>query len=147
VTFSVISSKVSNKEEVVNPDWCSELQSMFTNPEGNYTYVGELNVKIAEKLQELKNVPQKGIIGSLVKKRIVENILETEVTLHSYGYIQAIKPIMRLANKQVDDLRKIANINFLEIFNGLGWAGRHYVPRFLRGKSNIAYNFQQSKTS
>src|SRR5690606_18524506 len=45
VNFSVISSKVSTKEGVVNPDLCSELQALFTNPYGNYTYVGELNVK------------------------------------------------------------------------------------------------------
>jgi len=147
VNFSIISSKLPTPDQVEKSDLFSEMQSMFSNADGNYTYVGELNIKIAEKLQELKNVPQKGIIGSLLKQRILENILETEIMLHRYGYMKAIKPIVTLANKQVDDLKKIANMNFLEIINGFGFVGRQYLPRFLRGKSHMAFSFQQSKTS
>lgn len=145
VKFSIISTNVSNVENVENSDLISGLKTMFTNSSGNYRYVGQLNLKIAEKLIELKNVPQKGIVGNLLKKRIIENILETEIAMHSYGYIKAIQPILSIANKQIDDLKRISNLNISEVLYGVGQAGRQYLPRFLKGKYHLA--FQHSKTS
>ncbi|MDR7210829.1 hypothetical protein [Flavobacterium piscis] len=147
VKFSIISSNVSNLENVENSDLFAGLNTIFTNPSGNYRYVGQLNLKIAEKLLELKNVPQKGIVGNLVKKRILESILGTEMALHSYGYMKAIQPILTLANKQIDDLKRISNLNIAEVIYGVGQARRHYLPRLLKGKHHLAFSFHHSKTS
>lgn len=147
VKFSIVSSNVTNLENVENSDLFSGLKTMFTNPSGNYRYVGQLNLKIAEQIKEFKNVPQKGIVGNLVKKRILENILETEILQHSYGYVKAIQPILTLANKQLDEFKRISNLNISEILYGVGQAGRHYLPRFLKGKYHLAFSFQHSKTS
>ena len=142
VKFSIISSTISNTEDT---DLISGLKSMFAKSSDNYRYVGQMNLKIAEKLLELNNVPQKGIVGNLLKKRIIENILETEIALHSYGYIKTIKPILTIANKQIDDLKRISNLNFSEVLYGVGQAGRQYLPRFLKGKYHLAFSFNTQK--
>lgn len=147
VKFTIISSNVSKLENAENVELFADLKAMFTNTSGNYRYVGQLNSKIAEKLEEFKNVPQKGIVGNLLKKRILENILETEITMHSYGYVKAIQPILTIANKQIDEFKRISNMNFLEVLYGVGQAGRHYLPRLLKGKYHLAFSFQHSKTS
>ncbi|MEO7976963.1 hypothetical protein [Flavobacterium sp.] len=144
VKFSIISSNVASLQNVEDSNLFSDLKEMFAKSSDNYRYVGPLNLKIAEKLEEFKNVPQKGIVGNLLKKRILENILETEIILHSYGYIRAIQPIIALANKQIDDLKRISNLNISEVLYGVGQAGRH-LPRLLKGKYHLAFSFNTLK--
>jgi hypothetical protein len=144
VKFSIISSNVASLQTNEESSLFSDLKEMFAKSSDNYRYVGPLNVKIAEKFEEFRNVPQKGLVGNLLKKRILENILETEIMLHSYGYIRAIQPIIALANKQIDDLKRISNLNISEVLYGVGQAGRH-LPRLLKGKYHLAFSFNTLK--
>lgn len=144
VKFTIISSNVGNLQNIEDSNLFFGLKEIFAKSSYNYRYVGPLNLKIAEKLEEFKNVPQKGLVGSLLKKRILENILETEIILHSYGYIRAIQPIIALANKQIHDLKRISNMNISDVLYGVGQAGRH-LPRLLKGKYHLAFGFNTLK--
>lgn len=137
VKFSIISSNVSTVE---NTGLFSDLKKMFTNPSGKYINVGQSNLGIIQKINEFRSVPQKGIVGDLVRKRILENILETEYMLHSYGYIKAIQPILNLATKQIDEFKRISNLNIVEAFYGMKHVGSHYLPRFLKEKYHLAFS-------
>lgn len=138
VKFSVISSNVSTVEE--NKGLFSDLKTMFTNPSGKYIHVGQSNLGIIEKINEFRSVPQKGIVGDLVRKRILENILETEYMLHSYGYIKAIQPILNLATKQIDEFKRISNLNILDAFYGMKHVGSYHLPRLLKEKYLLAFS-------
>lgn len=137
VKFSIISGNVSTVE---NTGLFSDLKTMFTNPSGKYIHVDQSNLGIIEKINEFRKVPQKGIVGDLVRKRILENILETEYMLHSYGYIKAIQPILNLATKQIDEFKRISNLNILEAFYGMKHVGSHYLPRLLKEKYLLAFS-------
>ncbi|MEO8238145.1 MAG: hypothetical protein ABI793_01295 [Flavobacterium sp.] len=137
VKFSLISNNVSTAEDA---GLSSDLKIMFTNPSGKYIHVGPTNGGITEKINEFTKVPQKGIVGNLVRKRILENILEIEHMQHSYGYVKAIQPILNLATKQLEEFKRISNLNILETFYGMRNAGRYYLPRFLKQKYHLTFS-------
>lgn len=140
VKFSMIYNNTYNSEMSENSSLFLDLKNVFNSKSGNYIYVGQQNSKIAEKIKEFNAVPQKGVVKNLLKNRILESILEIELDQHTYGYVKSIKPIISLANKQMEELKRISNLNVLEIFSGAGLAGRNYFPRLLKEKYHLSFN-------
>ena len=140
VKFSMIYNNTYNSEMSENRSLFLDLKNVFNSKSGNYIYVGQQNSKIAEKIKEFNAVPQKGVVKNLLKNRILESILEIELDQHTYGYVKSIKPIISLANKQMEELKRISNLNVLEIFSGAGLAGRNYFPRLLKEKYHLSFN-------
>lgn len=105
----------------------SQIKQRFTNDSGNYIYVGKQNPRIAEKLSEYKNVPQKGIVGELLKKSIVNTILELEVEQHSFNYLKTFDPVVNIAIRQINEIKRIS-----EVITAASYAGRHYLPKLFR---------------
>ncbi|APQ18161.1 helix-turn-helix domain-containing protein [Maribacter hydrothermalis] len=62
-----------------------KLQNLFykENISENYIYIGSYNLKIAEKIQQLAAVSQKGIVRSLMIESLVQMILALEIEQHS----------------------------------------------------------------
>ncbi len=135
VQFSLIGMPtVASKEETV--ELVSQLKKRFTQESGQYLYIGSKNLKIAEKLEELKNIPQKGIVRSLLQKSILSSILELEVAQHSYNYMNTFEPILNLATRQINEIKRISNINIAEVLNA---ASRNYLPRIFKEKYHLSY--------
>lgn len=140
VRFSMICNNTYKAEMSENSTLFLDLKKVFNSNSGNYIYVGQQNLKIAEKIKEFNTVPQKGIVKNLLKNRILESILEIELNQHTYGYAKSIKPIVSLANKQMEELKRISTINVLEIFSGAGPVSRNYMLRMFKEKYHLAFN-------
>jgi len=145
VKFSMICSNIHNAE---HKSLFSDLNKIFCKNKGNYIYTGQQNFKIAEKIREFNTVPQKGVVKNLLKQRILESILEIELDQHTYGYVKGIKPIMTLANKQIKELKRISSFSVVDLFSGVGLAGRTYFPRLIKEKYSLSFvNNHTIKTS
>jgi hypothetical protein len=116
----------------------SQLKKRFTTDSGQFLYIGTKNQKIAEKLQELHNIPQKGIVKNLLQKSILNSILEIEIAQHSYNYIKTFEPIMNLANRQINEIKRISNLNFADVISA-GLASRNYLPRIFKEKYHFSF--------
>lgn len=144
VQVSMICSNTDNSEMSETSKLFLDLNKVFNSKSGNYIHVGQQNFKIAEKIKEFNTVPQKGIVKNLLKNRILESILEIEVNQHTYGYAKKIKPIVNLANKQIEELKSISSLNVLEFVSGVGLAGRNYFLRLLKEKHHLSFNINHT---
>lgn len=100
-----------------NAELISQVKQRFTNDSGNYIYIGKGNSKISEKIQEYKSVPQKGIVGTLLKKSILKNIVEIEVEQHSFNYLKTFDPVVNMAIRQMNEIKRISTMNFSELLS------------------------------
>ncbi|OMQ13719.1 hypothetical protein [[Flexibacter] sp. ATCC 35103] len=139
IQFSLIGVPTVISTEDENFEMISQLKTRFMNQSGNYVYTGAENLKIVEKWQELKALPQQGIVRNLLKKVILEEIVDMEIAQHSYNYIKTFEPILNLATKQINEIKRISNINISDVINAAGLAGRHYLPRIFKEKYHLSY--------
>ncbi len=139
IQFSLVGMPTiaSAKEESI--EMVSQLKKRFTTESGQYLYIGTKNHKIAEKLQELSKISQKGIVRTLLQRSLLNSILEIEIAQHSYNYMTTFDPIMNLANRQISEIRRISNINFVEVLAAAGLAGRNYIPRIFKEKYHFSF--------
>ncbi|WP_343618002.1 hypothetical protein [Flavobacterium sp.] len=119
--------------ESKNTELVSQIRQRFTNDSGNYIYVGKGNPKINEKLQEYNAVPNKGNKGALLRKNILNNIVEMEIEQHSFNYLKTFTPVINIARKQIDEIKKLSTMNFAEVVAAAGYAGRN-LPKLLKSK-------------
>ncbi|KQB37086.1 hypothetical protein [Flavobacterium aquidurense] len=138
IQFSLIGVPTISTEDE-NFEMIAQLKRRFMNQSGNYIYTGSENLKIAEKWLELKALPQQGIVKNLLKKVILKEIVEMEIAQHSYNYIKTFEPIVNLATKQINEIKRISNINISDVINAAGLAGRHYLPRIFKEKYHLSY--------
>ena len=137
IEFSLIIMPLTASVKRENFELISQLKRMFTNESGNYIYIGHQNPKITEKLRELKTIPQKGAVRSLLQKSIMSSILELEIAQHSYNYATMIAPIMHMATRQIDEIKRISHINFSEVLHSIGFGSKSYIPRLLKEKYHV----------
>jgi hypothetical protein len=139
IQFSLIGMPTKAFAVNQNIEIISQLEKRFMNESGNYFYVGASTSKIAQKWQELKTLPQQGIVRNLLKKLILKEIIEMEIAQHSYNYVRTFEPILNLAIKQINDIKRISNMNIKEVINAAGLAGRNYLPRIFKEKYHLSY--------
>lgn len=139
VQFSMICSNTYNAELSENSGVFLDLKKIFNSKSGHYIHIRQQNFKIAEKIKEFNSVPQKGIVKNLLKNRILESILEIELDQHTYGYAKNIKPILSVANRQIEELKRISSFNVLEIFSANA-VSRNYMLRMFKEKYHLAFN-------
>lgn len=137
IEFSLIIMPLTASVKRENFELISQLKRMFTNESGNYIYIGHQNPKITEKLRELKTIPQKGAVRSLLQKSIMSSILELEIAQHSYNYATMIAPIMHMATRQIDEIKRISHMNFSEVLHSIGFGSKSYIPRLLKEKYHV----------
>ncbi|RZJ54945.1 MAG: hypothetical protein EOO44_03140 [Flavobacterium sp.] len=144
IKFLLIGVPTATIQVEDNLEMISKMTKMFMSPTGNYIDIKGQNAQIAEKLADFDCISQKGVIKNLLKKSILNSIVEIEVMQHSYNYVTMIAPIIDLAARQIDEIRKISNINMSEVLNNIGHAGRNYLPRFLKGKYHVLNSSQNT---
>lgn len=109
-----------------NAELVSQVKHHFTNDSGNYIYIGKENLKISDKIKEYNTVPEKGLVGTQLKKSIIMNIIETEVVRHSSNYPRAFDPVVNLTMKPVSEIKRIFTMNFSVILA----AARHFRSKY-----------------
>ena len=144
VKFLLIGVPTATVQVEDNVDMIAKMTKMFMNPSGNYIGVKSQNAQIAEKIADFERITQKGIVKNLLKKSILQSIVEIEVMQHSYNYVTMIAPILDLATRQLDEIKRISNINVSEVLHNIGHAGRNYLPRFFKEKYHILNSTQNT---
>ncbi|MBS7232111.1 hypothetical protein KHA90_13850 [Flavobacterium psychroterrae] len=139
IEFSLIGMPTMAFTEDENPEIISQLKKRFINESGNYIYVGSENTKIISKWQELKKVPQQGIVRNLLRKVILKEIIEMEIAQHSYNYIKTFDPIVNMATRQINEIKRISHMNISEVISAAGLASRNYLPRIFKEKHLLSY--------
>jgi hypothetical protein len=139
IQFSLVGMPTVASATEESIEMVSKLKKRFTTAAGQYLYIGAKNHRISEKLQELNKIPQKGIVRSLLQKSILNSILELEIAQHSYNYMNTIEPLLQLATRQINEIRRISNTNIAEVLNAAGIASRNYLPRIFKEKYHLSF--------
>jgi hypothetical protein len=144
IQFTLLGMPTIQTGQNKNCGLTSEIKKRFTNDSGNYIYVGSENSRISEKLQEYKTVPQQGIVGNLLKKGILKNILEMELAQHSYNYLKTFDSVVVLVQKPINGIKRISQMSFSELIAATGLASRNF-PRFLKTKYHLPFKLYNQK--
>ena len=93
---------------------------------GTYGYVGSFNVKIAERIQQLDSITQKGLVRSLVINGLVHLILALEIQQHAEDMVNADNRICSLTKGELEDIKEISEFiqNYPEIQYSLNYLSR-----------------------
>lgn len=139
IQFSLIGMPTTVGADDQNFEMITMLKKRFMNESGNYIYTGSDSLKIIQKWQELKTLPQQGTVRNLLKKLILKEIIEMEIAQHSYNYMNTFDPIVNLATRQINEIKRISHMNISEVINAAGLASRHYLPRIFKEKYHLSY--------
>lgn len=120
VQFVVITSSITKIEDLDEYTLINNLKNKFFADKNTYSYVGEQSMLVQNKFQDYYKVPRKGVIGNLVKKKILLSILEIELNQHSFGYNKMIDSVITVAAKQFEEVKKMALDKMVDF---LGWIG------------------------
>jgi hypothetical protein len=102
--------KVETEEAAhANSSLISQLKKTFLHKETNYSYQGLQNLKIAKKLHQLNSINEQGMIGHIMKKEIMQSILEMEIDDNTDNLIKVSRAIKRSTLNQINELKKIPN--------------------------------------
>jgi hypothetical protein len=148
IQFSLIGMPTEAGEEDQNVEMIAQLKKRFMTESGNYIYTGSQSLKVIQKWQELKTLPQQGIVRNLLKKLILKEIIEMEIAQHSYNYMSTFDPIVNLAARQINEIKRISHMNISEVISAAGLASRNYLPRIFKEKYHLSYKpFNQKLAS
>jgi hypothetical protein len=121
--------KVETKEEAhTNSSLISQLKKTFLNKEPNYSYQGLQNLKIAEKFNQLNSITEQGMIGHILKKDIIQSILEIEIDDNTDNLVKVTRAIKRSTLNQINELKKIP------------YLVKNYAVEAINNKVSIAKN-------
>ena len=115
-------------EAVTNEELKYQLQNTFipNSDSGTYGYVGSFNVKIAERIQQLESIAQKGLVRTLVINGLVHLILALEIQQHSEDMVNANNKVGSLTKVELEDIKEISEFiqNYPEIQYSLKYLSR-----------------------
>lgn len=96
-----------------------------------FAYIGSYNLKIAEKIQQLAAITQKGLVRNLLIKGIVHVILAMEIQQHKEDKKNAKNNFGSLTKDEMDDIKELSNFikNYPEI---------QYSLKYLSNKSGLS---------
>ena len=96
-----------------------------------FAYIGSYNLKIAEKIQQLGAITQKGLVRNLLIKGIVHVILAMEIQQHKEDRKNAKNNFGSLTKDEMDDIKELSNFikNYPEI---------QYSLKYLSNKSGLS---------
>ncbi len=104
---------------------------MPKNGEKTFAYVGSYNLKIAEKMQQLDSINQKGIVRNLLINGTVHVILAMEIQQHKEDIKNLKNNFGSLSREEMEDIKEISNFikNYPEI---------QYSLKYLSKKSGLS---------
>ncbi|MEB8328879.1 AraC family transcriptional regulator [Flavobacteriaceae bacterium KMM 6897] len=107
-------------------------ETFFSKKEnGHFLYTGSYNLRIADKIQQLNAITQKGIVRSLLIEAIVHMILALEIQQHTDDLVSLESNRGSLSNRELEDVREISDFikNYPEI---------QYTLKYLSNKSGLS---------
>lgn len=111
VKISLIVVKTSSNQKILKQHNLNyRIQKSFINGDRpkNSIYVGSYNLKIADKIQQLEAIQQRGIVRSLMIEGLVHMILAHEIQQHSDDLKNRSFNRGNLNSKEMDIIRKIS---------------------------------------
>ncbi|WP_077403091.1 helix-turn-helix domain-containing protein [Cellulophaga omnivescoria] len=121
VTFSNISinTYTENADEEADDLLQTQLLKTFmpSKEKEIFAYVGSYNLKIAEKMQQLEAIKQKGIVRQLLVKGIVHTVLALEIEQHNQDKKHGATNFGSLTRNEMDTVKELSNFirNYPEI--------------------------------
>ncbi len=90
---------------------------MPKNNNETFAYTGSYNLQIADKMQQLEAITQKGLVRNLLTKGIVHLILAMEIQQHKEDKKNAKNNFGSLSREEIEDIKEMANFikNYPEI--------------------------------
>lgn len=104
IKFSVVGMVTKPIANGENDELIRKLKNTFCNTEGDYLKVEVQNFKVAEKMKELATLPQKGVFGNILKKRIVKSILEMEIAQNTAVFTKMSQMVNVFRTKRFDEI-------------------------------------------
>ncbi|MHC0440356.1 hypothetical protein [Flavobacterium sp. 3-210] len=105
----------------------SQVKQYFTNDSGNYIYIGKENSRISKKIEQYKTMSENGIVGTLLKKSILSHIVEMEIEQHAFNYLKTFDPIVDIAVKQINEIKRISAMSFSDVMSSVKlFRARHH---------------------
>ena len=119
-----LSNIMVDTHEVTSNDGGSDLLQkqllktfMPKNNNETFAYTGSYNLQIAERMQQLEAITQKGLVRNLLTKGIVHLILAMEIQQHKEDKKNAKNNFGSLSREEIEDINELANFikNYPEI--------------------------------
>lgn len=109
IQFSVLGIGTNATAFEKKSELIQSLKDTFFNTKKDYLSVRLQNYKIAEKIQELHTLTQKGIVRNLSKNRILESILKMEIEQNTDGFTEMGKSISSFVIKKIEEINTISD--------------------------------------
>jgi len=106
--FTLIGVATSNEEGIDSLN--TKLKNTFKNKKESFIHIGQQHIKIEEKIGQLRAVAQKGIVGTLLKKGILQIILAMEIEQHTNRYTDQKAIVNCLTLKQIEQIKKVSDV-------------------------------------
>ncbi len=92
-------------------------QTFFKTDDENFMYVGSLNLKIEDKIQQLKAIKEEGMVRSLNLEGLVHMILALEIKQHTDDLENLGKNIGSLTVREMEEIRELSSFiqNYPEV--------------------------------
>lgn len=110
IKFSVIGIGTNTIGGEENTELIQKLKNTFFNTKEDYLNIRIRNSKISDKMKELSTLSQKGIVGKVLKNRILKSILKMEVEQNTDGFSELIEATHFFALKRRDEIKKVFDI-------------------------------------
>jgi hypothetical protein len=107
--FSVIGMRTNNIVNGQNGELVKKLKNTFFNENEDCLHIKLQDFKIAQEIEALNTVTQKGIVRNLLKNRILENILEIEIEQHTDSFTGISQAINSFTLKRIDEIQRAYN--------------------------------------
>ncbi len=129
---SLIVVNTTSKEASQKQDLNFKLHETFFNAKDeNFFYVGSLNLKIEDKIQQLKAIKETGMVRSLNMEGLVHMILALEIQQHADDVENQSKNIGSLTVREMEEIRELTNFiqNYPEV---------QFTVQYLSRKSGLS---------
>lgn len=84
-------------------------ETFFSKEQGeNFVYIGSYNLRIAERIQQLESITQKGIVRNLLIKGEVNTILALELQQHSEDMANLDKQTGTLRSREMEAVKELS---------------------------------------
>jgi AraC family transcriptional regulator, transcriptional activator for feuABC-ybbA operon len=91
IAFYIIGTETHSLHNRQNSELIKKIKIVFFDEKADYLDVKLQNLKIAEKIEELNTIPQKGIFQNFIKNKILKNIIELETEHYMDGYDRIVE--------------------------------------------------------
>ena len=109
-----------------------------------FAYTGSYNLQIAEKMQQLESINQKGLVRNLLIKGIVHVMLALEIQQHKEDKKNAKNNFGSLSKEEIEDIKELAEFirNYPEVQYNLKYLSSKsgYSPAKLQEGFKLLFN-------